>query len=196
MSIPPEVPPSIDPATQMPHRPADDTEEVYYQGSPLLRGEIGRLVVCWGLGIVLFLAPFVWWYAKGYFPAWWIAGSCMVIALIVVLLPPLFTKTIRYRISNYRIDVEKGLLARNINTLELWHVEDISFHQSLADRILGVGTITIRSNDDSDPYLPLHSLPKSRQLFDVLKQRVIAVKRQRGVIKMDAGGHGVDQHAP
>jgi len=31
-------------------------------------------------------------------------------------------------------------------------------------------------------------VPNPRPLFENLKQRVIAVKRQRGVIKMDTGG--------
>ena len=53
--------------------------------------------------------------------------------------------------------------------------------------MLGVGTITVISHDDTTPRLQLKSLPKARPLFDQLKQRVIAVKRQRGVIKMDVG---------
>jgi hypothetical protein len=43
------------------------------------------------------------------------------------------------------------------------------------------------SNDKTTPQLVLHGLPKARPLFDALKQRIIAVKRQRGVIKMDVG---------
>jgi len=35
--------------------------------------------------------------------------------------------------------------------------------------------------------LELHGVPNPRQIFDNLKQRIIAVKRQRGVIKMDVG---------
>jgi hypothetical protein len=33
----------------------------------------------------------------------------------------------------------------------------------------------------------VRGLPKPRPIFDALKQRIIAVKRQRGVIKMDVG---------
>jgi uncharacterized membrane protein YdbT with pleckstrin-like domain len=106
---------------------------------------------------------------------------------VFVLIPIIMVKTYRYRISNYRIDYERGLLSRNIDTLELWHVEDISFHQSLLDRILGVGTIMVISHDDTNPRLELKSLPNPRPIFDMLKQRIIAVKRQRGVIKMDVG---------
>jgi len=82
---------------------------------------------------------------------------------------------------------EFNLLSKNIDTLELWHVEDINFHQSLIDRLMNTGDITILSHDDTTPRLHLNGVPNPRPLFENLKQRIIAVKRQRGVIKMDTG---------
>ena len=68
-----------------------------------------------------------------------------------------------------------------------WHVEDIKFEQGLLDRMMNVGSITVMSNDRTNPKLELHGIPDPRKIFDALKERVIAVKRQRGVIKMDMG---------
>ena len=59
--------------------------------------------------------------------------------------------------------------------------------QTLIDRILGVGNITVISHDETMPLLVMHDIPHSRQLFEQLKQRIIAVKRSRGVMKMDPG---------
>ena len=70
---------------------------------------------------------------------------------------------------------------------ELWHVEDLQFHQSLLDRILCIGEITVVSHDETTPRLRLQALPHPRPIFETLKQRIITVKRQRGVIKLDAG---------
>ena len=58
---------------------------------------------------------------------------------------------------------------------------------SIIDRIVNTGDITILSHDDTTPRLELFGVPNPRPLFENLKQRVIAVKRQRGVIKMDTG---------
>src|SRR4051794_39252200 len=45
------------PEDHRPHKPADDREEVYYEGSPMLRGDFGKLVG-WGiLGLVLIASP-------------------------------------------------------------------------------------------------------------------------------------------
>ena len=55
------------------------------------------------------------------------------------------------------------------------------------DKILAVGTIEIFSHDDTTPNLYMRGIPHARQLFTTLEQRIIAVKRQRGVLKVDAG---------
>jgi hypothetical protein len=170
-----------------PHRPADDSEEVYFSGSPLLRAEVGKLTLWWVIGVVLIALPFLWrGLASGWPPAivW---GICLILGAIAILLPVAKQRTIHFRVSNYRIDYERGLLSKNIDTLELWHVEDINFHQSILDRLLDTGTITILSHDETTPQLILRGIPNPRPLFETLKQRVIAVKRQRGVVKMDVG---------
>jgi hypothetical protein len=174
--------PPHDPQASAPHQPADDEEIVYFDGSPSARGQIGKFPLFALIGAVLFVVPFF----IPNIPLSVKLISCAV-GLVFPCLPMLKVKTTRFRITNYRIDYERGILGKNIDTLELWHVEDIKFHQSLLDRILGVGNITILSHDESTPELLMFGLPDSRNLYEQLKQRVIAVKRQRGVIKMDVG---------
>jgi membrane protein YdbS with pleckstrin-like domain len=177
----------LDPADHAPHRPADDREEIYFEGSPLVRGDLSKVGIFALIGIVLLLIPVTWWFYKNQWWPWYVVVPLSAVGLLFILIPYLNLKRIRYRISNYRIDYERGLMSKTIDTLELWHVEDIKFHQSFFDRLFGVGTITIVSHDQTTPMLVMRGLPKPRPLFDSLKQRVIAVKRQRGVIKMDVG---------
>src|SRR5262245_66037201 len=107
-----------------------------------MRGELGRMFLCWFIALVMVGAAI-------YFqPPWYVILAAIVVALIIAIVPWIATKVMRYRISNYRIDIERGLLSKRIDTLELWHVEDISFQHSLSDRMRGVGTITIVSPDN------------------------------------------------
>lgn len=180
MSAPPPV------QEPSPHRPADDNEEVYFDGSPLLRAEWPGMSLAILIALALLaagIAPWVWRWAW----PWWLSVLLWIGAAAAPAILPLWLKTIRYRISNYRIDYEHGLLSKHIDTLELWHVDDLQFDQSIVQRVLGVGTIHIFSKDETTPKLELRGLPRPRPLFEALKQRIIAVKRQRGVIKMDLG---------
>ncbi len=184
--INPSDPLAPPPAPAMPHRPADDEEEVYFDGSPLLRAEWPALSILILIGLALIFigfAPLIW---NWNWP-WWLMALFWIVGLFLPFSLPLWLKTLRYRITNYRIDFEHGILTKRIETMELWHVDDLRFRQSLLERILRVGTISVLSKDESTPDLELRGLPHPRQLFESLKQRVIAVKRQRGVIKMDLG---------
>jgi len=165
-----------------PENMADTDEVVYFQGSPALRGSLGIVIFTGLLGVAALVAG-VAFHARGA----WILPAGILIAAILPAITVIQIRSVRYRISSYRIDFERGVLSKTIDTLELWHVEDIKFHQSLLDRILRVGTITVISHDETTPSLPLRDLPAPRPIFETLKQRIITVKRQRGVIKLDAG---------
>jgi hypothetical protein len=175
---------------ERPHKPADDREEVYFEGSPLLRGEIGKVAAHTIIGIGL-IALVVMLRDK---VPWWAMLIGVLVAVVVVGWPVVIARSIKYRITNYRIDYEHGLLSKEIDTLELWHVEDIHFHQSVIDRLLNVGRITVMSHDRTTPKQPMWGLPNPRELFQSLKQQIIAVKRQRGVIKMDTVEIDTDHH--
>ena len=168
-------------------RPDDSKEEVYYEGSPMVRGEMGMFILWTVIGLALIAAPFVWYFLQDYWWPWYVIVGLVLIGLMLMVIPVLVVKQFRYRISNHRIDFERGLLGKKIDTMELWHVDDIKFEQSFFNRLMGVGKITVMSDDQTTPNLELKGLPNPRPLFDALKQRIIAVKRQRGVIKMDMG---------
>ena len=169
------------------HRPTDDAETVYFDGSPLLRAELAS-VLAWGSAGLVVLAAAVANLAVWHRPVpWWAYAAAVVVAVGLLLVPLALRRTVRYRITNYRIDVTHGFLSRTVDTMELWHVEDLRMRQSIFDRMAGVGTIEVISHDDTTPDQILRGLPAPRELFRALEQRVIAVKRQSGVVKMDVG---------
>lgn len=174
-----------------PHRPADepsdDKEEIYYEGSPELRWQLASGWPWALIGIVIILAPIFIKLVSSSSTSipWWAYPAALFLGACFIIVPWYKSKTKRYKITNYRINFETGFISRTIDTLEMWHIEDLKFHQSILDRLMGVGTITVISHDDTTPKLVINGIPNPRQLFDILQQRVIAVKRQRGVVKMD-----------
>lgn len=188
----PAVPAPVEPVSTDPdrtHAPPSDSEEVYFQGSPRALSEPGKVFLFPLVGTVLIATPFLYRYfmPSHDWPIWWLCLGLVAIGLILWTIPTLLARSVRYRISNYRIDYERGFFTKDIDTIELWHVEDIHFHQSIWDRVLGIGTLTVVCHDDTTPRLRLFGIGNPRPLYETLKQRVISVKRQRGVIKMDPG---------
>lgn len=170
-----------------PAKPVEEEEVIYFEGRPVLRADQAKAVMFVLFGIVFVALPILaavfdwtWW-------TWWMTAIAILLAILAFVLPWLVTRTTCYRITNYRIDFERGILKKRIDTMELWHVDDISFEQGFVDRLMNVGSIKILSDDRTTPRLDLDGLPNPRAIFDSLRQRVITVKRQRGVIKMDMG---------
>lgn len=183
---------NLPPPVASPHeaREPDESQEIiYYEGSPKVRGELALL----GITLVVFLVlALITWLLFKYVGT--LAGIIgVVVALLALGFPILWVKRHKYRLTNTRIDTEEGILNIKNGTIWLWRVDDIQLNRTIIDRILGVGTITIISGDQTTPDLKLRSLPHPQDLFSELKRRVDVAKRQRGVVRMD-GSVSPDLH--
>lgn len=174
---------------QNPQQPSDrkpptpTEEEVFFDGSPSWVGRTGPLLISFAIAALLVVIPIIL-QLMGHGQWWAIAGG-IVLAIIVLMLQVLVQQSLRYRITNYRIDYQRGLLTRQIDSVELWYVDHINFRQSLLERFTGVGTIELTTNDERMPHLIMHSIPSGLQVFEHLKSSALAAKRQRGLIELD-----------
>lgn len=170
------------------HEPSEAQEIVYYEGCPKVRGELGLLAMtAVAFLIVATIAYFLFKWT------WWAGLIGVVVAIGTLVFPIIWVKRHKYRLTNTRIDTEEGILNIKNGTIWLWRVDDIQLNRTIIDRVLGVGTITVISSDETTPDLILRSLPHPQDLFSELKRRVDVAKRQRGVVRMD-GSINPDAH--
>lgn len=85
--------------------------------------------------------------------------------------------TKRYKITTRRVEFERGVLAKDVDSLELWRVLDVRFKQSVADRLLGNAKIILLGTDQTHAQLVLHGLPEPRKLFERLRDAVEVARR-------------------
>jgi uncharacterized membrane protein YdbT with pleckstrin-like domain len=110
-----------------------------------------------------------------------VVTSVLVVGLVWLLRLHLVRKSTRYRITTRTIDYETGIFSKTIETLQLWRVRDLDFHQSVIERMLGVARIHVFTKDVTDPDLVLRGLPASREIFDRLKDSAEIARQQRVV---------------
>ncbi len=60
----------------------------------------------------------------------------------------------RYRLSNQRLVLESGVLSKTVTEIDIRTVEEVSFHQSFAERLLGIGQISLVSSSPALPTAP------------------------------------------
>jgi hypothetical protein len=97
----------------------------------------------------------------------------------------LWLRGLRYRITSRLIEREQGVFAKRVDSLDLARAKDVQLVQSLPDRLLRIGTLEVFSSDRTDPVLRLEALPRPRPIYEQLRDAVIRISRQRGVMPMD-----------
>jgi uncharacterized membrane protein YdbT with pleckstrin-like domain len=78
-------------------------------------------------------------------------------------------KSHHYRITNQRMVIESGVFSRNIEEIDMRTVEDLQFQQSMFERLLGIGDITVISSDRTNAHTRLVGLGRPRELRELLR---------------------------
>lgn len=92
------------------------------------------------------------------------------------LLNPIESRAIRWVLTNERLRVVRGILNRSTEEVELVRVRDVSYEQSLAQRALGIGTVTLVGTDATAPTLVLHDVEEPERVKELIRG---AVREQR-----------------
>ena len=89
--------------------------------------------------------------------------------------------TVRYRLTTYRFFHERGLLSRATDRIEVIDIDDVTVHQGLVERMVGVGTIVIQSSDRTDPELALSGIEDVKRVADLVDDTRRAERHRRGL---------------
>ena len=94
-------------------------------------------------------------------------------------------KSIHYEISPDRIEYARGIFSRKIDNLDMFRVTDIKLHRSLLDCMVGVGSVTLVTKDETDPSFDFEKVANPKKLYDLIKQSALAADRKQGVVHLD-----------
>jgi uncharacterized membrane protein YdbT with pleckstrin-like domain len=129
-----------------------------------------------GLYLILgALAVAIWWagfmFETGLSPLV-IAAAGLVPLLLGIGYTWLVRLGVEYRVHQDSIEVDSGLVSRNIENLQLFRVRDLRLRQSVLGRLFGVGDIVITSTDQSTPLLTLRGVDEPRRVYETLRELV------------------------
>jgi membrane protein YdbS with pleckstrin-like domain len=131
------------------------------------------------------------WEGHPTWKAWagkWIAGWALlplVVGLFLLATVWMRTRSQRWKLTSKRIEIERGLFGKRVDTLELWRVRDVELRQSALDRFLGVSSILVTAHDGSYPALEIRGVPGDRTIYDRLMTAVMQARQQRGVMNLN-----------
>ena len=90
---------------------------------------------------------------------WWCVAAAIVLLWLYQLAVLLRRRLgVHYRLTSQRFFHEAGILIHTTDLIEVIDMDDITYRQTLIDRMTGVGTIRIVSSDRSHPDLSIDGI--------------------------------------
>ena len=113
------------------------------------------------------------------------AFALIVLSVGMCLIRIVLLKSISYEISPERIEWSRGIFSRKIDNLDMFRIVDLKLHRSLLDCMLGIGTVTLMTKDETDPEFKFTKISDPRELYDILKEATLDADRKQGVIHLE-----------
>ena len=93
--------------------------------------------------------------------------------------------TLRYRLTDQRLYVHRGLLTRTSDSMELIYIDDVRLVQTFIDRFVngGVGSLEIMcSADKTDKELVLKGIDNPHEIFEKIDALRTALRAKRSIL--------------
>ncbi len=152
-------------------------EETLWQGSPsatLLAGHFAGIVLVL-VGIPLLARFFASTMpdverAAGMVRFGWVATAILlVVQALALAIAWIRLRSTMYKVTNQRVLIEQGIFSKTLDEIDLRYVDDSTFSQSLVDRILGIGSVTLMSSDTNTPRYVLRSIKDPRGVREMIR---------------------------
>jgi hypothetical protein len=162
-------------------------EETLWRGSPSARVLVGRIVAIILTAIVIPVAArFIAGQTNDLEMSshitkigWLIAAIAVFWQIVTFLIVMVRLQSTIYTITSQRVMTERGMLSKSVSEIDLRYIDDTQFFQSFADRVLGVGNVTLISSDKAFPSTMLQGIAKPRDIRELIRARAYQVSQRQ-----------------
>lgn len=116
---------------------------------------------------------------------WWYILCLLIIPIPWALWKMVSTAKQNYAVTSQRLTLETGVFKRHLEEIELYRIKDTQLTRTFIQRLLGLGTLTVISSDESSPTLVIPWIKGSVEVRQLLRENVELVRRARGVRELD-----------
>ncbi|MCK6471455.1 MAG: PH domain-containing protein [Planctomycetes bacterium] len=153
----------------------DGPVRVIYEGAGSQMQNAFAFAMC-GAGFALGVAAL-------FLPSAWPVGlALMLFALGLAAKRYLDVAFKRYKVTDAKVSIERGILIRSMEHVLLVRVKDVTFEQNLLERILGYGHVTVLSADATAPVLVLRGVGEAKRIYNELLGEVEKISKRHGVV--------------
>jgi len=108
----------------------------------------------------------------------WDAIIIVALGLVVFVRMLLKILGLKFRLTTQRLFIERGILSQTIDQTELIRVDDVRVRKSLTDRLLGLGSIEVKSTDVTDESLTIVGIDEPESVAESIRTHMRQLRRK------------------
>lgn len=149
----------------------DEEQKIFTIGPTLMFVKIGYVLAIVGAFLLV-----------GLFAAFGLLLQSPVSAVLVVLfglallLIPAFyhlkNKTVKYTLTDAKVEIDKGLISQTTKNLPLRSIQDVVVKATIPQRLLGFGDIIIENANEEDGQIILKNINSPKKYADILLKQM------------------------
>jgi uncharacterized membrane protein YdbT with pleckstrin-like domain len=89
--------------------------------------------------------------------------------------------SVRYEITSQRVRIERGIISKTKENVELFRIDHFDLHKPLGMRMLGHCMLDLRSSDTSFQTVIIFGIPDLERLADILRECSLKERTRRRV---------------
>jgi membrane protein YdbS with pleckstrin-like domain len=179
------APGGVPSAPVLPPLPA--VEETLWKGTPAWTVLAGHVI---GLALTLILLPVLTHAAavrsvdlegasRITRAGWLLTAILLLVQLVIFGVALLQLRSTLYTVTNQRVIIETGLIAKALSEIDLRYVDDSQFSQGVLHRMLGIGNVTLYSSDTTTPVYMLRSIRDPRGVRELIRAHAYKVSQRQ-----------------
>jgi membrane protein YdbS with pleckstrin-like domain len=114
-----------------------------------------------------------------------VAFGLALAAILALAWRVLALKSNHYEVTSDRVEWSHGVFHRRVDNIDMFRVVDLKLHRSLFECLLGIGTVTLITSDESDPQFEFRKIHQCRYLYDTLKETVLQADKKQTVVHLE-----------
>ncbi len=149
-----------------------DNERQIFSISPTLKFvKVGYAATVFGALLLAAFLAFISSNTRFEIPAWY----SVIFGLLLLLIPAFYhlkQKTVRYTLTDSKIEIDAGLISKTTRNVPLRSIQDVTVEATVPQRMLGFGDLIIDNASESGGKLVLKNIDAPKKYADVLLKQM------------------------
>jgi membrane protein YdbS with pleckstrin-like domain len=155
-----------------------ETEKSIFSGHPAVVFDISQIVP---FLVVLVAATVIGFGSGSGIGALYAFLGLVVLSAVIFLYFYLKSRSVHYQITTQRIKLERGLLSKIQENLEMFRIDHFELRKPLGKRLLGQASLHLFSSDAELQNFSIYGLPDIESLAETLRECQLRERARRGL---------------